>query len=499
MSCLTCSNCGSVNLLPPDPQVQTLKTIQGSDGLVSQLLRGSRPLLDADHAFIDAEITNLKRLRTWYDAKLQEIRLYRKQLKDRESIYAPIRRLPRDILIEIFHHVCDSWWEDYRDEDEDEDFIRDSLNVTRLLWILGRICGLWRDTLHASPASWGRYVSVRSALPKHAPAILQTYLKRTCEIMTLLIQSCHRWKNVRIHTIINHIHHLESISHLPILQTIDIDISDQPDSDYYSDVWLDAPRLWQATLSSHGIHQIRLPPTITHYSGYVTCAYDLQLLSRLPKLRTCRLEKVLRAFNNAPVVMAELCQLFVEYSHILDYITAPKLQSLTIAERSRESMSNLPVFFRRLGCHLESLSIHTKIMESKSSASIRDVFSSEACFTISHLKFGFLLGWDNVPHVLASSSILPNLQHLVPCFEDRYSRNKETEVPALFEMIRSRHKAGLLKMIEVQFFPRAPLYGDGDIKADIQALAGDNLEVRVEQWNPLYLDHQLAFWDPQRF
>lgn len=68
MTCVTCSNCGFVNesLLPPNPS---------ADGLVSELLRGSRPLLDVDRAFIDAEVTKLKRLKAWYDDQLQEIRV----------------------------------------------------------------------------------------------------------------------------------------------------------------------------------------------------------------------------------------------------------------------------------------------------------------------------------------------------------------------------------------------------------------------------------------
>ncbi|KAK0445226.1 hypothetical protein EV421DRAFT_2018428 [Armillaria borealis] len=510
MSCLTCSNCGFVNL-------QFLNAIQSSDDLVSQLLRGSRPLLDADHAFIDAEITKLKRLRIWYDAQLQEIELYRKQLKKRESIYAPIRRLPRDILIEIFHSICDSWWQDHQDEDEDEDFERDSLDVTGPLWILGRVCGLWRDTLLTSPASWARYVSVTSPLSKHACEILQTYLKHTgehplslvviCkganfteegEIMSLLVKSCYRWKNVHINIAMHHAHHLESISHLPILQTIDIDILDDDDSDYSSDIFLDAPQLWQATLSSQGIYQIKLPPMITHYSGHITRFKDFQLLSQLPKLRTCHLSSaVSTASMKEPVVMAELYQLFVQDLDILKFLTAPMLQSLTIARGSRESLSSIPVFFHRSGCHLESFSIGMAILEFETSASISDIFSSEACSTISHLKFEFGSVWYNVPNAFASSLIIPNVRHLVLCFGYRYSRNMKTEWHALLDIIHSRCKAGLLKVIEVQFLQTGALYGDGDIKADIRALVGDNLEVRVEQWSPLFLDHQLAFWDPQ--
>ena len=93
MSCLTCSNCGFVNLLPPEPRVpQMLNGTESSDDLVSQLLRGSRPLLDADHAFIDAEIAKLKRLRTWYDTQLQEIELYRSTVLKELKNHQPIQR-----------------------------------------------------------------------------------------------------------------------------------------------------------------------------------------------------------------------------------------------------------------------------------------------------------------------------------------------------------------------------------------------------------------------
>ncbi|KAK0232261.1 hypothetical protein EDD85DRAFT_956108 [Armillaria nabsnona] len=105
MSCITC---GFVNLLSAEPSVQNnLQAFQYSEGLVLQLLRGSRSLLDADRAFIDAEISELERLRSLYDAQLQELQLHRpavlEALESRASIYAPVH-----ILIEIFHLVCDS-------------------------------------------------------------------------------------------------------------------------------------------------------------------------------------------------------------------------------------------------------------------------------------------------------------------------------------------------------------------------------------------------------
>lgn len=525
MSCLTCRNCGFVNLLPPVPHIpQILKAIQSTDEIVSQLLRGLRPLLDADHAFLDAEIMNLKQLWSWYEALVQEIELYRptvmKELKHRESVYAPIRRLPREILIEIFHSICDSWWQDC--QDGKVNFKYDSLDVTGPLWILGRVCGLWRNILHTSPASWARYIVVTSPFYNHSRETLQTYLRHTGEhplslvinftrghypregeVMPLLVQSCYRWKNVRIHITMAHTRYLESISYLPVLQTINIHIMDAYRFDHSSDMCLNAPQLWQATLA-HGIHQIRLPPTITHYSGCITSAKDLQLLSQLPKLRTCHVESsrlVLDSIQESPVVIPELCQLYIDDAYALNFLTAPMLQSLTIAGGSPASLSCVPTFFRRSGCHLENFSIGEAMIESDSSARISDVFSSEACSSISHLKLEIGSWWrGHASRAFASSfapsSILPNLQHLVLGFEERYYCNM-TEWSALLDMIRSRCKARLFKVIEVQFTEEETICPDGDIKAAIQALVGENLEMRVEKLSPLYVDHYSFFWDQQ--
>ncbi len=120
MSCLTCSNCGFVNPLSPEPQSQTLKD---SDSLVSQILRGSRPLLGSHHAPINDEIAKLERLGSWYNAQLHTVLKF---LENRKSVFAPVRRLSRDILLEIFHSVSDSWWQDA----EDDYIVHDSLDMT---------------------------------------------------------------------------------------------------------------------------------------------------------------------------------------------------------------------------------------------------------------------------------------------------------------------------------------------------------------------------------
>ncbi len=443
-------------------------------------------------------------MRSWYNALLQETQLHwrtiLKSLENRKSIYAPIRRLPRDILIEIFHSVCDSWRLDV-----EEDIERDSLDMTGPLWVLGSVCGLWRDILHISPTSWARYVLVKSPFSKHAREILQAYLEYTgehplslvavCyspnlaedgEIMSLLVQSSYRWKNVCIRTYAHHMHHLESVSHFPLLQTIEIDILDENDcpADMSSGICLKAPQLWQATLPHQEIHLVRLPSGITHYSGCITCAEDLQLLSQLPKLRTCHLQS--RQLTAAPVVMAELRQLYVENPDTLNLLTAPMLQSLTIDRVSKRAPS-IALFLRRSGCRLESLSMCESALISN--------ISSEACSMISHLKLELGPDWDGIAKILAPSLILPNLRHLVLCLGGQYSRHGETERLAFLDMIRSRCKAGLLKTIEIQFGWGAPTAHI--IDAEIRAVIGDNVEMRVEKWSSLDLDYRYSFSGPE--
>ncbi|KAK0443795.1 hypothetical protein EV421DRAFT_511604 [Armillaria borealis] len=511
MSCLTCSNCGFVNNLP-EPPLQTLKTIQSSDDFVSQLLRGTRPLLDDDHALLDAEIAKLKQLRSLYDAQLEKIQSRRrsvlKGLENRRSIYAPIRRLPREILIEIFHLVCDSWRRDPK-ENRFARIYNDSLDLSEPLWVLGRVCGLWRDTLHISPVSWARNVKVAPPFSRHASEVLQTYLERTGEhplnlravyyddngtadnkeIISLIIQSCYRWKNVYLCT---HPHYLRSISHLPFLQTINLYIIDD-DPDYRLDTFLNSPQLWRATILSQGT--VRLPPTITHYSGYIDCEEDLHVLSHLPRLRTCylRLRGPSVKFRfQASVVMAELCHLYVDVADTLNVLTAPLLVSLTISESTSQGSAYINSFLRRSGCHLESLSysMWMPMLGSVPPTLIGDMLSLKACYTISHLKLELSEEFDQVAEVLTSSSVLPNLRHLILCLT-----TPAQEWYLMRDILRSRRDVGLIKSIELQF------KGDGRERwdkydravAEMRELNGDNLEMQIKDWNPPSQEHSSIF------
>ncbi|PBK98676.1 hypothetical protein ARMGADRAFT_586490 [Armillaria gallica] len=493
---MACRNCGFVL----EPQLQNTNS---SESLVSQILRGSRPLLDSDHALLSAEIVELEQQQAMYAAQLEEIQLCRcavlKALENRRSIYAPIRCLPRDILIEIFDSVCDSWWEE-ADENLSLRQRRDSLDVSGPLWVLGRVCGLWRDTLHSSPASWARKLVVQAPFSKYAPEILQTYLEHTGEhllrlyvnctkptqgdiIISLLVQSCQRWKNLRINTDKSYMPHFESISHFPALQTIDINFYNAYGPTCRSDMMcLDAPQLWQAGVGGHGIYQIKLPPGITHLSGTIIRPEDLHHLPQLPNLRRCHLWMSLAmATKEAPVVtVARLTHLYVDRVDILKFLSAPLLSSLTIGRiparlRSSSAQESITCFLRRSRCLLDSLSVGNAIYTLNAPSRM---FASEACSTISRLKLELHPGMINgIVEALASPSVLPNLHHLILCL----IKPSGDQYVTLLPLVCSRSHTGLLKLVEVQYMQERH---DCSLGKDIRAHTGDgSLEMRVGKWD----------------
>ncbi|SJL16172.1 uncharacterized protein ARMOST_19691 [Armillaria ostoyae] len=484
MSCFTCRDCGSINLLPLEPRI---KNTQSSDSLVSKILRGQRPLLDSDHALVSAEIVELEQLQSLYAAQLEEIQLHRRAvltaLESRKSISASIHRLPRDILIEIFHSVCDSWWQK-ADEDWSLRYRRHSLNVSGPLWVLGRV--------------------LQAPFSKYTPEILQTYLEHTGEhllnlqvsfrvrksakddeILSLLVQSCQRWKILRISATKSHMSHLESISHIPALQTVGIDIYDAHDSDYWSDMCLGAPQLWHACLQGHGLRQIRLPPGITHFSGSITCSEDLHLLSQLPKLRRCHLWITPSPKDASVVTMAQLSHLYVMDVDILNVLSAPLLSSLTInylpqGSHTLSAQESITRFLHRSRCLLENLSVSAEIF---TSAIPSRMFALEACSTISRIKLGLPPRMINgIVEAFTSPSVLPKLQYLILCI----SEPSQDECATILRMVRSRRDGGLLKLVEVQLMQDKYKHY---LEEDIRAINGGDFEMRFEKWNPPFEDH----------
>ncbi|KAK0215712.1 hypothetical protein IW262DRAFT_1299934 [Armillaria fumosa] len=289
--------------------------------------------------------------------------------------------MPRDILLEIFHSVCDIWRQD-------------SLKLPGPLGSSTRLSRLERY-MHTSPVSWSRNV-LKSPFSKHALRILRAYLERRSDILA-------------------------------------------------------ASRQKKAKL----------------------CSYS---------------------FN--PAVGGKTC--------------AMSTHNLDIAGEYPGSVSAITHFLRRSGCQLESLSMHMEIFQSELSALISEMLSSEACSATSHLKLVLGAQLVKVANTLTPSSVLLSLHRLVLCMEAENFPGEQTKW--LVNMIPSRRDAGLLKTIEVQFGDQYNYHGDEDedvgedddrtltafhdVEAGIRALINENLDLRVETWNPaVALGFRLLFWD----
>ncbi|KAK0216507.1 hypothetical protein EDD85DRAFT_995570 [Armillaria nabsnona] len=293
-------------------------------------------------------------------------------LEARRSIRAPICGLPRDLLIEIFHVDDDRRWNPIIPERQS------SLRLDGPLWVLGRVCALWGETLHTSPASWSQNVVLRTPFPKHAREILRTYLERTGEdpITLQVVSDIERSPKVEEDEIMSSLegcdYRYQHASYAPprgvYIPQIYID-NFYHDEIYGSDVCLKAPQLWQAKVSSDGTSQMKLPPCLTHYSGCNATPDDIQLLGRLPKLGVCHLESHVGPLSiRVPTVMPHIQCLFAGKVAILDWVTCPRLESLVLSmhewewffqDRNYHTTVSAWIihFLQRSGCHLKSLSV----------------------------------------------------------------------------------------------------------------------------------------------
>ncbi|SJL15880.1 uncharacterized protein ARMOST_19388 [Armillaria ostoyae] len=170
------------------------------------ILRAEQPLLEYDHhqniATLDGHLlslhqslSRLESLTTLIKTQIDTTSTEKEQL---ESICAPIRWLPRDILLEIFSLS-------FRQED-----------ARYYPWTLGHICHWWRDIVHSSPTLWLVFL----LYPPYNPKIVETLLQcsgnrdvllsmyistqhygsiHNLTILDHIMSLCHRWSTLELH------------------------------------------------------------------------------------------------------------------------------------------------------------------------------------------------------------------------------------------------------------------------------------------------------------
>lgn len=117
---------------------------------------------------IDDQLNHLEALRTRLLAERSHAAA---ELAKYRSFIAPIRRLPNEILSEIFSFACT--------------VMSDSIDVVDgAPWVFSRVCSLWRSICLSSPRLWSTIIIVpTSSTRRHVADILGSYLNHSRELL----------------------------------------------------------------------------------------------------------------------------------------------------------------------------------------------------------------------------------------------------------------------------------------------------------------------------
>ncbi|KAK0458253.1 uncharacterized protein EV420DRAFT_1748207 [Desarmillaria tabescens] len=132
------------------------------------LVKSAILAIEGDIQSIDDRMDHLEALKTHLLAKRSHAAA---ELAKYRSFIAPVRRLPNEILSEIFSFTCT--------------VMSDSVDVVNgAPWVLSRVCSLWRSICLSSSRLWSTVIIVpTSSTRRHAADILGSYLDRSRELL----------------------------------------------------------------------------------------------------------------------------------------------------------------------------------------------------------------------------------------------------------------------------------------------------------------------------
>ncbi|KAJ6603239.1 hypothetical protein DFH09DRAFT_1019247, partial [Mycena vulgaris] len=125
-----------------------------------ELLNTNEPPLDSEYPFIQSLVSQIRRRLSRHGDKISVLRAQLEQLENEHSslqknlarntaILSPVRRMPHEVLSEIFVLALPS----RKDALESNRF-----DANGTPWTLGRVCGQWRSVTLSSPALWSLVV-----------------------------------------------------------------------------------------------------------------------------------------------------------------------------------------------------------------------------------------------------------------------------------------------------------------------------------------------------
>ncbi|KAJ7437750.1 hypothetical protein FB451DRAFT_1450356 [Mycena latifolia] len=437
------------NYCPRDEEIAEIKAL-----FIEPTLR----LEDLDHRIAD--------LQNALDKLVDEHTRISTYVEAHKALISPARRLPLDILEEIFvaclptHRNC-------------------VMSAVEAPVLLGRVCGSWRSISLLTPRLWSRVHVVEPTFkPQHTQAlfkeklaqrleITKTWLGRSgqcllsislqcpspgsimlsltgssAQILRALFPFSSRWEHIAF---VIHPSILATMSDLteadvPMLKSVELNVALETFR-WSSLGFLQAPRICSVSIRTQSLTPSELPlrwDCLTNLSvvqvlqrDFITNAAALQVFSLCPQLRTCGL-----AVRGAPGTGSGAAGLIVELpflyslelrclgtfsaiiSQLFDQLSLPQLRDLTLDaafEHVSETVSYGPLL--TAAPHLKGLTLVIKKLPSRTSLAdfLRILPPTLCCLEIRSLCKGVGIGDSSTLDDKILESLIPIPGFPVPC------------------------------------------------------------------------------------
>ena len=382
--------------VPTTPVPDLLGTNHLAPASQSRIICDTISAAQADISQLDGEIT---RLRTVLDGLMLKREALHKYTHQHMALVSTARRLPPEILSEIFIQCKETKWLDP---------LYGVLATPRLDMaplLLGSVCRRWMMITLSTPRLWASIaLTIRPKYLKSDVLLVKTWLTRagTCplsialgsrgtyvnnmrSLMKVFLLHCERWYDVRLSLPLSVLGSLSPArNRLPNLQKLCIDDS----FDETVGVFECAPQLRSFYLPFNRTSIIKIPwNQLQHFdTGFNEIDRCLELLRLTPNLKTCLMQLSSHTrLTNSPVQLSYLRHLTVRgsLSHIFDMLLLPELQEIYIDIQCCRWTATPQLTSLLSQCSLKCLSFSTDVHHASDNDMIQIL---QACSSLVQLR-----------------------------------------------------------------------------------------------------------------
>ncbi|KAK0440594.1 hypothetical protein EV421DRAFT_1815848 [Armillaria borealis] len=317
----------------------------------------------------DDELFRLYTLVAQRESEQRELKLNAEKCR---SILAPIRRLPNEMLSEIFAQCC-------KQGDEYANCISDTRTLSAMS--ISLVCSRWRSLAIPMKSLWAVFPINPTAVSTFTLQCLQMYISRSgdvpltiqvppvygnvtaaaldgaSEFFNVLVDAAPKWRKMDIGSVyfdqrLSPIKH-----HLQNLEELNVDSDCLLATDH--DIFADAPKLRTLSigLTPEAASHTFPYPQISKLTLYIQCFYPnfVDFLSRFPRVRNLELEGYLDDVNTLQGhVKTDLTTVQTLYFDTVDIIplvirafTFPQLESITLVCNDDVDLSRFMSIYRQ--------------------------------------------------------------------------------------------------------------------------------------------------------